>query len=65
MNRGLQAMVGALSVTLTLLACSPDPAPPAAEIKAKPTLLPEASPTRHQVARRRCTPTWARNPTCF
>ena len=41
MDHRMRMIVGALSVGLILLGCSPRSAPPPAEVKAQPTLLPE------------------------
>ena len=41
MNQRLREILGALSLTLVLLGCSPDSAPPPAEVKAEPALPPE------------------------
>ena len=41
MNHWLREVLGALGLTLILLGCSPDSAPPPAEVKAKPAPSPE------------------------
>jgi quercetin dioxygenase-like cupin family protein len=56
MNQGSQRIVGALSLTLSLLGCSPASTPPPAEVKAKPALLSEPvvnhSPSDAQLGQR-------------
>lgn len=41
MSQRLRGIIGALKFALVLLGCSPDSAPPAAEVKTKPALPPE------------------------
>ena len=41
MNQRMREIVGALSLALVLASCSPDPAPPPAEVNARPALPPE------------------------
>jgi len=41
MNRRMREFVGALSLGLVLLGCSPGSAPPSAEVKARPAIPPE------------------------